>query len=437
MVVLSNVSQSETGRLGFTVHVPVFKDGTFLGEVMGVFRASDIFDAILESMEAEESALRGYSFAIYSGGQEVYSHIREGRTLESEWSESVSFSIQGTQWILKVWPSGELFDALGSAMPEAALIGGTVTSLLLALAVHLALLSRWHMRQTAAANAHMREEIDERHRAEVALREMTGQLERSNRELQDFASVASHDLQEPLRKIQAFGDRLTAKYSDQLSSEGRDYLHRMHAAAGRMRRLIEDLLTFSRVTTRALPFEEVDLSRIAAEVVDDLEARIEQSGGRVEVGPLPKLQADPLQMRQLIQNLISNGLKFQKPNERPEVRVSAEVVRDERMDHAGAEMCRLRVKDNGIGFDERYLDRIFTVFQRLHSRHEYAGTGVGLAICRKIVERHGGSITARSALGEGAEFIAQLPIRQPAAESENHDKTINHTGQADHDSAGG
>jgi light-regulated signal transduction histidine kinase (bacteriophytochrome) len=266
---------------------------------------------------------------------------------------------------------------------------------------------------------------------------MTGQLERSNRELQDFASVASHDLQEPLRKIQAFGDRLTAKCGTQLSVEGRDYLQRMHGAAGRMRRLIEDLLTFSRVTTRALPFEEVDLSRIAADVLDDLETRIEQSGGRVEVDPLPILQADPLQMRQLIQNLLSNGLKFQTPDQPPRVHLSAAIVQEEKPEQEPTAMCRISVKDNGIGFDERYLDRIFTVFQRLHSRTEYAGTGVGLAICRKIAERHGGSITAHSAPGQGAEFIILLPLKQPAIESDQHEQETDGTGQGDHDPAGG
>jgi signal transduction histidine kinase len=434
---VSPIDRTDQGKLAFAVHVPAFRNGKFMGEVMGIFRASDIFDAILNTLETEESALRGYSFAIYSGGQEVYSHIRGGRELEERWSQSATFDIQGTHWVLKVWPSKTLYGQLRTLLPQTALAGGAATSLLLALAVHLALLARWHGRRTEEANVHMRQEIDERHRAEEALREMTGQLERSNRELQDFASVASHDLQEPLRKIQAFGDRLTAKCGPQLGVEGRDYLQRMHGAAGRMRRLIEDLLTFSRVTTRALPFEQVDLSRIAADVLDDLETRIEQSQAKVEVDPLPILQADPLQMRQLIQNLISNGLKFQKPDRPPQVRVSAEIVQEEKPDAAPMAMCRLSVKDDGIGFDERYLDRIFTVFQRLHSRTEYAGTGVGLAICRKIAERHGGSITARSVPGQGAEFIVLLPLKQPATESDGHEQQTDGNGQGDYNSSGG
>jgi signal transduction histidine kinase len=437
-VILSNIGQSDRNRLGFTVHIPAFKNGQFIGEVTGVFRAADIFDAIIGDMEAEDASLRGYSFSIHNNGQEVYSHVRDNRELEKQWSESAVLNIQDTQWTLKVWPTTALFNSLQSALPLTALAGGIVTSILLALAVHLALLARWHARHGELINAELREEIAERHRVEAALRDTTGQLERSNRELQDFASVASHDLQEPLRKIQAFGDRLEVKCGPQMGAEGRDYLKRMHGAAGRMRRLIEDLLTFSRVTTRAQPFESVDLSKIAVDVLEDLETRIEQTGGRVEVDPLPTVEADPLQMRQLIQNLIGNGLKFQKPDEPPSVHVTGEIRRDETTDAGATEYCLLSVRDDGIGFDERYLDRIFTVFQRLHSRSEYAGTGVGLAICRKIVERHGGTITARSTPGEGAEFIVRLPLKQPQAENQDHGtQNDDDARQADHDTSGG
>lgn len=407
--VVSEVTQLRDGRIGFTVRVPAFKNHDFLGEVTGIFKATDIFDAIVNSLETQESALRGYSFSIWNGGREVYAHVQNSRQLEDQWSQTLPFHIQRTAWTLKVWPSVELFKRARTPLPEVALFGGLVTTLLLALAVHLALLARWHAHQTDIANMHLRQEIDERHRAEAILRDTTAQLERSNQELQDFASIASHDLQEPLRKIQAFGDRLNATCGNELGEKGKDYLKRMHSAAGRMRRLIEDLLTFSRVTTRALPFEMVDLANTAAEVIEDLETPIEQSGGKVEVEPLPQIQADPLQMRQLIQNLVGNGLKFHKPGQPPVVRISGRIIEDE----GSAPMLQLSVSDNGIGFDEKYLDRIFTVFQRLHARTEFAGTGVGLAICKKIAERHGGSITARSTPGQGAEFIVRLPLQRP------------------------
>jgi PAS domain S-box-containing protein len=234
-------------------------------------------------------------------------------------------------------------------------------------------------------------------------------LEQSNRELEDFASVASHDLQEPLRKIQTYGDRLKATSAAALGPEGLGYLERMLSAAARMRRLIEDLLSFARVTSKAQPFVRVDLSVIAREVLEDLEATLEQAGATITLGELPTLMADPTQMRQLLQNLLGNALKFRQENVAPVISLRCEV-------DAEAGRCELVVEDNGIGFDEKYLDRIFNVFQRLHGRGgKYEGTGIGLALCRKIVERHNGSIGARSSPGRGATFIVTLPLNQPTS----------------------
>jgi signal transduction histidine kinase len=238
-------------------------------------------------------------------------------------------------------------------------------------------------------------------------------LAQSNRELEDFAFIASHDLQEPLRKIQTFGDRVKDKCGDRLGEEGRDYLVRMQNAATRMKALILALLTYSRVTTRPEPFSRVALTPLVQEVVSDLAARIEETGARVEVGELPVIESSPLQMRQLFQNLLSNSLKY-RSEEKPVIRVSANQVDDpagEKND-PGERWVKIFVKDNGIGFDEKYLDRIFLPFQRLHGRSQYEGTGMGLAICRKTVERHGGTITAKSAPGKGTTFIVTLPVRQ-------------------------
>jgi signal transduction histidine kinase len=190
-----------------------------------------------------------------------------------------------------------------------------------------------------------------------------------------------------------------------LSPEARDYLERMQNAATRMRRLIDDLLTFSRVSSQARPFAPVDLAQVAREVVGDLEVAIEQAGATVTVGPLPTLKADPTQMRQLLQNLLSNALKFRQDGVAPRISVVSTVDK-------AARRCEVRVEDNGIGFDEKYLDRLFNLFQRLHGQTKYAGTGIGLAICRKIVERHGGSLTARSTPGQGTTFLISLPLEQ-------------------------
>jgi PAS domain S-box-containing protein len=263
-------------------------------------------------------------------------------------------------------------------------------------------------------------DVTERRAAEAELARQRAELERSNRELEHFAYIASHDLQEPLRKIQAFGDRLASRYGPVLEDGGRDYLARIQNAAARMQVLINDLLALSRLSTRPQPFAPVDLARVAREVVSDLEARVQQSGATVEVGALPVVQGDALQLRQLLQNLIGNALKFHRAGVPPVVRVGARPVAAG--DAAGTEAacaaampttCELSVEDNGIGFDERYLDRIFDPFQRLHGRSEYEGTGMGLAICRKIVERHGGTIAATSTPGAGSTFIITLPLPSP------------------------
>jgi PAS domain S-box-containing protein len=238
------------------------------------------------------------------------------------------------------------------------------------------------------------------------LRAYATRLERSNRELETFAAVASHDLQEPLRKIRAFGDRLSSKYGAQLEPTGRDYLDRMCSAAARMQDLIENLLAFSRVTTKAQPFASVDLATVARDVLSDLESRIAQTAGRVEVGELPSVYADATQMRQLLQNLLANALKFHRAGVPPVVRVSSRAL-------PGGDRFEIRVQDRGLGFEQQYAERIFGMFQRLHGRSEFEGTGIGLAICRKIVDRHDGTIVATGAPGEGAVFTITLPYRQP------------------------
>jgi signal transduction histidine kinase/PAS domain-containing protein len=258
-------------------------------------------------------------------------------------------------------------------------------------------------RQLVDTNDGLEKEIRRRQKVEHELEEYGKSLARSNQELQDFAYVASHDLQEPLRKIQAFGDLLATEYKDALG-EGEEYLTRMRNAASRMSTLIQDLLAFSRVATKEQQINQIDLDVVINEVIGDLEMSIADKKGKVIIGKMPAVWADATHMRQLFQNLIGNALKFHQKDTPPVVNISMK---------PGAKKdthYEIRVQDNGIGFDEKYLDRIFSVFQRLHGRDSYEGTGIGLAVCRKIVERYGGTIDAKSQPNVGSTFIIKLPI---------------------------
>jgi signal transduction histidine kinase len=250
------------------------------------------------------------------------------------------------------------------------------------------------------------EDVTERRYNEQRLAAQRRELERSNEALEVFASVASHDLQEPLRKILAFGDRLVLSAGPTLSEESLGFMKRMVNAATRMRTLISDLLSYSQVTARVRPFAKTDLDRVAREVIADLETAIAETGGQVIVGQLPVIDADALQMRQLLQNLLGNALKFRRVGERLVVRLDST---------NGGNDCTLTVADNGIGFSEEYSEKIFQMFERLHGRLDYEGSGIGLAICRKIVERHGGTMSATSNTGQGATFTVTLPVTQAAS----------------------
>lgn len=243
-------------------------------------------------------------------------------------------------------------------------------------------------------------DISARKQAEQQLHATLRELERSNQELQEFAFVASHDLQEPLRKIQAFSDRLTS-HSAGLDERSRDYLTRIASAAARMQTLIHDLLAYSRVNSRGQALQTLDTEQVLDEVLRDLEASIESTGAHIQREPLPPIQGDPTQIGQLLQNLLSNAIKFHKDDHPPQIRIYAEQQTDREWS-----LC---VEDQGIGFDEKYLARIFSPFQRLHGRQAYPGTGIGLAIVKKIVERHGAKISATSKPGQGSLFRVTFP----------------------------
>lgn len=263
---------------------------------------------------------------------------------------------------------------------------------------------------SAQASA-LSDEVIERRRAEAAAEMRAVQLKNSNKELEQFAYVASHDLQEPLRKIQAFGERLETRYSSQLDAQGLDFLNRMRSAASRMSVLINDVLTFSRVASRAQPMQRIQLDVVMQGVLSDLDVAIEVAKAEIQVSALPELEADPVQMRQLFQNLIGNALKFRKPDEPARIETTSRIIAADLARGLDAR-CEIVMTDHGIGFEQEYVDRIFDVFQRLHAAGKFPGSGIGLAICRKIVERHQGKITAKGMPGVGAIFTIELPLRQ-------------------------
>ena len=258
------------------------------------------------------------------------------------------------------------------------------------------------------------QDVTERVRSVDELRAYADQLELANQDLQEFACVASHDLQEPLRKVMAFSDRLRSRYSDQLDDRAQDYLARVQGSAERMKTLIEDLLELSRVATNTHHVEEIDARAMIEDLVDMFEVRLESTGGRVEVEVEGMMEGDPVQLRQLLQNLISNGLKFHEPGTPPLVRVFGRVT-DEApasiLDLTPRRSYELVVEDEGIGMPQEMCGCIFEPFKRLHGRSsKYDGSGIGLAICRKIVERHGGEIRVDSAKGLGTRFTVHVPI---------------------------
>lgn len=248
----------------------------------------------------------------------------------------------------------------------------------------------------------------------VELQVYAEELSRSNRELEDFAFVASHDLQEPLRKIRAFGNRISTSYEAALDERGQDFLRRMLNAAERMSMLISDLLSFSRVTTRGKDFTDTDLNQVVESVLEDLEITIEESKANIERDQLPMIKADASQMSQLFLNLFSNALKFIKPDCPPLITLRYDTIDSTEAESQhllpGLTWFKLTLQDNGIGFEQDFAEKIFTPFQRLHGRSEYKGTGIGLAVCRRIVERHNGIIEAFSEPGQGAKFELYLPI---------------------------
>jgi signal transduction histidine kinase len=406
---------------GFLLYVPVYKNGmpiatvterrsALLGYVYNPFRMKDLMQGII-GPSLKDIELEIFDGTDVSENTRMYDSNEEIRESSLPQKQQRLFTgkkvvdLYGHQWTL-YFSSLPSFETLFERqVPMGILMFGLVISLLLFIFIRSLVNTREQalimVENITASRDELEREADKRKKAEETLRKVMENLERSNKELEQFAYIASHDLQEPLHKIMAFGERLKTRAYESLNEQNRDYVDRMQKAAMRMRQLIDDLLMYSRVTTRGRQFERVELSDALSEALSVLDHRIEETKGEVIAGPLPSVMADRVQMGQLFQNLIGNALKFRKNDVPPLVRVSGRTLENG--------FAEITIEDNGIGFDEKYLDRIYTLFQRLHGRDEYEGTGIGLALCHKIVERHKGTITARSRPGEGATFIVMLP----------------------------
>jgi light-regulated signal transduction histidine kinase (bacteriophytochrome) len=272
-----------------------------------------------------------------------------------------------------------------------------------------------------AINKSLEMEIKERKASEEKVKHLNRQLleniaslEQANKDLDRFAFMASHDLQEPLRKIRMFSDRLALKYNDIMDEDGRTNIQRIHKAAERMQNLITDILTFSKISVDSPSFVDSDMNVLINEVIIDLDEEIRSKNGKIIVEKLPTLSVNPSLMKPLFHNLIGNALKYSKKDTTPQVKITSEISSqlNGKTNHGvSPKYCRIYIQDNGIGFDQKYAEEIFGMFKRLHHNSEFQGTGIGLALCKKIVEQHNGYISARSKVNEGSTFIISLPLQ--------------------------
>ena len=271
-------------------------------------------------------------------------------------------------------------------------------------------------------NKNLENEIKERKLSEEKVHDLNKKLlinienlETANKELDRFAFMASHDMQEPLRKIRTFSDLLAVKHKQQLDEDAQSKIKIIQKAAERMQELIKDILTFSKISTEKEPFKKTDLSLLMQEVLDELDSDLSAKNALIETGPLPTLSVNPVLIKSLFLNLIGNAIKYSKPNVPPQIKVYCDNLEKEAKKNAHTRYYRIFIKDNGIGFDQKYAEQIFDMFKRLHVHTEYEGTGIGLALCKQIMEKHHGYINAVSAENEGATFIVSLPAKEELA----------------------
>ncbi len=421
-VAVSAPIEEDSKRL-LAVAVPIVRENIFEGSLIGFFKNEELFDSILR----RESGL--YSIALSSGNNAFYRRAVSGGKEDGAWVREADLSLYGAPWKVRVWPTEEALRSMETRLPAAILISGFLVGLLLSLVIYLGQVSKERAKVAEGSNLELEREITERKnlesvaernaaelakfnveleleimerkRAEEEARRHSSELARSNAELEQFAYVASHDLQEPLRVIAGYVQLLSRRYAGKLDSNADEFISFAVGGATRMQRLINDLLAYSRVGTQGKKFVQASCSDAFDTALANLEAVVKESGAIITRGELPVVTADPSQLGQLFQNLIGNAIKFRGEGP-PRVDIQAQKNSHEWV---------FSVRDNGIGIDPQYSEKIFVIFQRLHGKDEYPGTGIGLAICRKIVEKHGGRIWMESQPGAGSKFYFTIPVK--------------------------
>lgn len=396
---LIQVPGAKVGDTTFLIAVPLENAGLYNGFIMSLFDLKTALAAVV----AEKTA-HGYSVAITQDGRMLYRSDAPGTPLDKKWGREIPLQIGDATWQVRIWPRAQRLNEAQSDLPETALVVGFVMAFLVMLVLELNFAARNQATELELSAKSLLDEINERKTAQEALEKSTAELARSNRELQQFAYVASHDLQEPLRMVVSYMQLIERRYKEKLDEDGKEFIHFAVDGASRMQQLIQSLLTYSRVGTNAKPFEPTALEKVFEQARSNLHMAIEESGTTITHDRLPTVMADETQLMQLFQNLLGNAIKF-RGKDAPRIHVSVEDKRSAWL---------FTVHDNGIGFDPQYAERIFIIFQRLQRRDEYPGTGIGLSVCKKIVERHGGTIWAESQEGRGATFSFSIPQLEKA-----------------------
>jgi len=392
---------SRSGEFGkwLLVGVPIFKGGEPNGFIIGLIETEELFNSILHA-----DLIRGYSVAVFHGNKEIYRSSQEDRnTGEPKVQQAELMNSSGLSLQVVVWPEPEYLSDISSSLSTLPLFIGPLLAMALFASIYFAQRAAEREKEAVRVNIELKEENCKRMMAEEKAARHAKALERSNAELEQFAYVASHDLQEPLRIISGYMQLLEKRYRGKLGEDADEFIRHSVAAVSRMQILIGDILAYSRVGSGGRKIERLDLKGVLAVVLADLKASIDESGALVTHDDLPVIEADSSQMYHLLMNLVGNAIKY-RGHAAPRIHIGAAQRPGEWL---------FWVKDNGIGMDMKDSVRIFDVFERLHGNDRYSGTGIGLAICKKAVESHGGRIWVESSPGDGSVFYFTIPDRKP------------------------